>query len=91
MAFATANVRRATLGGPLNVTYGDWTGSVGDANGSISVMGGRVYTAIFSIQGTGSPTDDEAAVSVSTTGAVSTITVTYHDTVSAGRFIIVHA
>jgi hypothetical protein len=46
MAFATSNVRRSVFG-DLKVTAGDWTGSAGDANGTIAVEGGRVYLSEF--------------------------------------------
>lgn len=90
MAFATANVRRDVFGS-LKVTAGDWSGSVGDVAGSIGVEGGRVYMAQFTVQDTDSPTDGVAGTSVSTSGNVTTVSVYYHENVTTGRFLIIHA
>ena len=89
MAFATSNVRRTAFGN-LNVTYGDWTGSEGDAAGSIGVEGGRVYKADFTVQDTDSPVE-QPGISVSTSGRVTTVTVYNHQAVTTGRFLIIHA
>lgn len=89
MAFATQNVRSSAFGN-LNVTAGDWTGSAGDATGTIGVEGGRVYLAEFSMQGTGESPVQKAAVSVSTSGRVTTVSIYNHETVTTGRFIIIH-
>lgn len=90
MAFATSNVRR-TYFGNLNVTYGDWTGAIGDTPGTIGVGGGRVYLAEFTSESTLQPFQIEVPVSVSTSGSVSTVTVYNLNTVTAGQFIIIHA
>lgn len=90
MAFATSNVQK-TYFGNLNVTYGDWSGAAGDAAGTIGVEGGRVLLCNFSVQDTRSPGSWIVPVSPSTSGGVTTITVYYHDTVTTGRFIIIHA
>lgn len=89
MAFATTNVRKSVFG-DLKVTAGDWTGTVGDAPGTIGVEGGRVYHANFTIQDTDSPTA-YVPVSISTSGAVTTVSAYYHETVTTGRFLIIHA
>lgn len=89
MAFATANVRTTAFGN-LRATYGDWTGSVGDSAGSIGVGGGRVYLAEFNQESTGAQQND-VPVSVSTSGGVTTVTVYNQATVTAGRFLIIHA
>jgi len=90
MPFATANVQRTTLGN-LKVIYGDWSGAVGDDNGTIGVEGGRVYLAKFSNQDSQSPADNDPVTTVSVSGAVATITVNNRDAVTNGRFIIVHS
>ena len=89
MAFAKTNVQTSSFG-DLKVTYGDWTGTVGDAAGTIGVEGGRVYLAQFTVQDTDSPGEGGVPVSVSTSGSVTTITVYYPDTVTTGRFLIIH-
>lgn len=89
MAFATSNVRRSVFG-DLNITLGDWTGSAGDAVGTIGVEGGRVYMAHFTIQDTDSPTGGYIPTSVSTSGAVTTVSAYYHEDVTTGRFLIIH-
>ena len=91
MAFAATNVQRTNIGN-LKTTRGDWTGAVGDAAGTIGVEGGRVYFADFNIQPT-APSQYQVSVpySVSTSGAVTTITVYYNEAVTAGEFFIVHS
>lgn len=91
MAFAATNVQKDTCGS-RKMTTGDWTGSVGDATGSFTVEGGRVYLVDFNIGGAaGSPSQGEASTSWTTSGATTTITVGYHEAVTAGTFIIIHA
>lgn len=92
MAFATANVRRGVCG-DLKITAGDWTGTVGDASGSITVEGGRVYQAEFNTNDTSSPYQRVPVVWSPPTGTTTTTTVNVHnrETVSVGTFIIVHA
>lgn len=92
MAFATTNVQK-TYFGNLKVTYGDWSGAVADAAGSVVVEGGRVYIAWLSGQ------DSTGAYvaafitpfSVTTSGNVSTVTFYNLDTVTQGRFMIIHS
>jgi len=86
---ATANVKRSVFG-DMRVTAGDWTHTVGAAAQSIGVEGGRVYSAHFSIQDTDTPTTSSVPVSVSTTGNVTTVTFYPTETVTTGRFIIIH-
>lgn len=91
MAFSATNVRRGTMG-DLKVTAGDWTGAVGDPTGSFTVEGGRMYLVDFNIGGAaGSPSQGEAAATWTTSGSTTTITVGYHEAVTAGTFIIIHA
>ena len=89
MAFATANVQTSVFGN-MKVTAGDWTGTAGDAAGTVGVGGGRVYLAEFTAQGSDTPYLIEVPVSVSTTGNVSTVTVYNLQTVTQGRFLIIH-
>ena len=89
MPFATTNVQRSVFGN-LNVTRGDWTGASGEAPGTITVSGGRVYLAEFSIQDTDSPTA-KVSTSVSVSGFVATVSAYYHEAVTTGRFLIIHA
>lgn len=90
MAFATSNVSVDKFGAK-RVTVGDWSGSAGDATGTIVVEGGRVYHAYFSIQDTDTPTMTPVPISVSGTSGQITISVYNHDDVTTGRFFIVHA
>ncbi len=90
MAFATNNVRRSVFGN-LKVTHGDWTGTVGDASGTIVVSGGRVWLVDFSIQDPGSPTEIVPTEVAVASGETSTVTIHNHQTVTRGRFIIIHA
>lgn len=93
MAFATANVSKSYFGN-LNVTYGDWTGSAGDANGTLTVEGGRIYLMDFSIQDntTASTPGQYVDCFVSTTGTGNiTVSVPNRQTVATGRFIVISA
>lgn len=90
MAFATSNVNRSVFG-DLKVTYGEWTASEGDAAGTIGVEGGQVYLANFISQdSSGNIQIAPCRVSVSGTSGVVTITVYHQETVTTGRFLIVH-
>lgn len=90
MAFATQNVQKSYFGN-LKITYGDWTGSVNDVAGTIAVEGGRVYLAEFTDQDGSQPYQIEVPVSVSSSNAITTVTVYNQSTVTLGRFIIVSA
>ena len=90
MAFATTNVRKSAFG-DLKVTAGDWSGAAGDVNGTIAVEGGRVYLAEFTSQDSSNGPGQEIPVSVSTSGAVTTVSIANRQTVTTGRFIIIHA
>jgi len=91
MAFATSNVKKEYFGG-LKVTFGDWSAASGDAAGTIGVEGGRVYLASFtSYDSTGALQEVPARVSVSTSGAVTTVTVYHLEDVTTGRFLIIHS
>ena len=90
MAFAKTNVQTSVFG-DLKVTYGDWTGAIGDAAGTIGVEGGRVYLALFTSQdSSGEIQIAPCRVSVSTSGSVTTVTVYNQETVTTGRFLIIH-
>lgn len=92
MAFATANVRKGAFG-DLKVMAGDWTGSAGDANGTLNVEGGRVYLAKFDSQDSNNGPEQEVPVFISTnpgTGVI-TLSVANRQTVTTGRFLIIGA
>lgn len=92
MAFATSNVRKAAFG-DLKVFAGDWTGSAGDANGTFTVEGGRVYLARFDSQDSNNGPEQEIPVFISTNAGTGTITLSIanRSTVTTGRFIIIGA
>lgn len=90
MAFATANLQQANFGS-FNGLVGDWTGSQGDASGTIQVPGGRVYLVHFYDQDDASQEDRPTPTSVSVSGVLATITVHNHVDVAQGRFLIIYA
>ena len=53
MAFAATNVKVRNVGGGLRTTTGQWTGSDGDAPGTLTVSGARVQSAQFRDNTTG--------------------------------------
>lgn len=92
MAFNVSN-QQTTVIGNLRATYGDWTGSVADTAGTVTVAGGRVWCAWLSGQDSSGPyiAPFICPFSVSTSGAVSTITFYNLDQVTQGRFFIIHS
>lgn len=91
MAFATSNVNKSVFGN-LKVTYGDWSGAVGDANGTIAVEGGRCFLAKFTDQDNVTNPGQEIPTFISTTGTTTlTVSIANRQTVTSGRFIIIHA
>ena len=91
MAFATQNVQGSAFGN-LRVTYGQWTGVLGDASGTIGVAGGQVWVALFVTQdSSGAYMHADLRYTTSTTGSVTTITVYNHAAVTNGRFLIIHS
>ena len=89
MAFATTNVRSGTAG-PFKMVAGDWSGSVGDSSGTVTVGGSRVYQAHFYNQDADNP-KEWPQVDVSESSPTSTITVHNHQGVTNGRFYILFA
>jgi hypothetical protein len=89
MAFSTSNVQSGRIFGGVNIYCGDWSGTAGDAPGTITLGGGRVYLAEFRNEDTGSPQEYPDS-SVSVLNGVITMSVYNHQTVSNGRFFIVY-
>jgi hypothetical protein len=90
MAFATSNTQGGSVGS-LKFFAGDWSGAAGDASGTVTVSGGRIYLASFSDQDADNPKDVGCAFDVSASGTTITITVHNHDTVTNGRFLLIYA
>lgn len=90
MAFTTSNVK-AQSGGSLNFLVGDWTSAYGDAPGTVTIGGGRVYFAQFSAQD--SVTGELTLVpwTTSSSGNLITITVYSKDAIASGRFLVAYA
>lgn len=86
MAFATANVTGGVQG---NVRYmaGDWTGSQGDASGSVVVQSGRILGVDFWSEDADSPKGN-VSTSISYSSGQATISVHNHMDVASGRFKI---
>lgn len=89
MAFATSNVQAANLGS-IRAFVGDWSGAVGDASGTVTLNGGRVYLCRFENQDADSPNEDIRA-DISVSSGTITVTVHNHLNVTNGRFIIIYA
>lgn len=86
---AISNIKRAPLGMGLEALYGNFTHTVGDASQTQVVTGGQVYGVIINPQvSAGSPVDAQVPYSVSTSGAITTITILANATISAGTFVI---
>ncbi len=90
MAFSTTNVQTGTLFAGCKMYMGDWSGVAGDAPGTITLAGGRVYLANFTNADTGSPQEDPDST-VSVASGIITMSVYNHQTVTNGRFLIVYS
>lgn len=72
------------------MTIGDWSGSYGDAAGTLAVSGGYVVGALFFSFDNDNTTQIFPKVSQSTSGNVTTLTIQNQDAVTTGRFAIIH-
>ncbi len=76
--------------GGVRLVYGDWTGSAGDAAGSLQIGGPKPMMVIFQKF---DPIDNTyqiiPRVESSTSGQITTITVENQDTVTTGSFVII--
>lgn len=89
MAFATSNVQTANMGS-LNALVGDFTATAGDADGTVTVGGARIYSAHFYDGNDTTPTTIPLPVKISLSEALSTVTVNVSGGVTAGRFIVIY-
>lgn len=89
MAFAITNVQTASVAGGIKFYVGDWSGVVGDAPGTITLAGGRVYLHSFRNEDTGTPGEEPDATATITAGVI-TLTVYNHQTITSGRFLIIY-
>ena len=85
MAFATSNISRES-GGSVNIMRGTWTGTSGDAAGTITGRG-HVIDHEFYANTTSGPAN-RLMSSVSNSSGTWTVTVPYFETVTAGTFTI---
>ena len=91
MAFATANVRNG-VAGDLKILAGDWTGTAGDADGTMTIASARIYSAFFRAEDSTTPVDIIYVTNTSVaTGTTTTLTIPNRETVVRGRFIIFYA
>lgn len=93
MAFSATVRGTGYLGSSgIKFTYGDWTGSAGDTAGTLSVSGAYPLLAIFQkFDALDNTYEIIPRIEISTSNFVTTITVENQDTVTTGRFFIVHA
>ena len=91
-ALSTTNVQKSYFGN-LKVTYGEWTATEGDAGATITLEGGRVWSANFSsLDSSGTISPYPCRVSVSGTAGIITMTVyAIGETVTTGRFLVIHS
>lgn len=89
MALSTSNLKAGVFG-DRKVLEGNWTGSAGDASGSITLPSSHVLGASFLSQDSDSP-KEQPSVSISYSGGVATISVHNHMDVTKGSFIIIYA
>ncbi|HEX9504271.1 MAG TPA: hypothetical protein VF974_08225 [Patescibacteria group bacterium] len=91
MAFSATVRGTSYFGDGVRSIYGDWTGAVGDAAGTLALAGGYPILAIFQKFDTLDNTFQIIPrVEVSTTSGITTYTIENQDTVATGRFFILH-
>lgn len=90
MAFAMQNVKLETNGSTW-LLVGECTSSPGDADGTVTVGGNRVYQALFFDVSDTTPTTQPLPVKIveSITAPTSVITVNASNGITKGRFSIV--
>ena len=90
MAFATSNVQSSVFGN-MRITYGQWSGAVVDAAGSLTVAGGQVWLCAFVSQDSSGAYSVVTPVKYSVTGTAGILTVTIYNlaAVTNGRFLII--
>lgn len=90
MAFSTSNIQTGMIFNAVKIYCGDWAGVAGDAPGTITLGGGRVYMHSFRNEDTVSPGEEPDATATVSAGVI-TLTVYNHQTINSGRFIIIYA
>lgn len=89
---AQTNVRRVNIGGNLKLTVLDITETEAGGTDSIVVEGGAVYAVLLQSQDTtGAMSMSLPRFSVSTTAALSTITLYAQEGITTGKLTILHA
>lgn len=86
MAFS--NVRTVPAGGGLTWMFGDFTATVGAAAQTIAVAAGKVRLVQINPEVSAEPVDVKNLYSVSTSGAISTLTIYTNAGISAGTFTL---
>ena len=86
MAFS--NVRNVPVGGGLALIVGDFTQTLGDGSQTFAVGAGRVLLCVVNPQRTADPVDGQNLYSLSTSGAISTLTIYGDATIAGGTFVI---
>lgn len=92
MPFLSTTEKMVNLGGGLRLVVGTWTGSVGDADGTYTVQGSRLYFYAFFNHTSGgsfqfSPCREVAGAASGTID----INVSNNLAVTTGRFIVLTA
>ena len=87
MAFS--NIRKVPIGGGLALIVGDFTQTAGGGSQTYAVGSGRVLLAHFNPQASLEPVDVAKDIySVSTSNAITTITLYGNSGVTAGTFVV---
>ena len=84
-----AQVKKVPLAMGVEMILGDYTHTVGGDNGTIEVGAGKVYAVLMNPQSTTIADTSHGAYSVSTSGAITTVTLYGDITVTAGTFCII--
>lgn len=88
MAFTTSSITTTPIAASLRVITGIWSGAAGDAAGSFTFGGALIGSLWFDNDANTQSNQIFPAVSASTTGNSTTLTVQNQDNITNGTFII---
>lgn len=88
MAFSTSTITSTPVAAGLRIITGLWSGAAGDAAGSFTFGGAMIGSLWFDNDANSQSNQIFPAVSSSTTGNITTLTVQNQDNVTNGTFVI---
>ena len=91
MAFSYAITQSVPLAAGARMIIGTWTGSLGDAAGTIAIAGAPMGPSVFQkLDSKDNTYEIIARVGASTTSGITTYTIENQDVVTNGYFSVIH-